>query len=159
TYRVVLADGLARVSQVQARLLRTAVLGDKRIDPVQMTFSQVIEMGEVADPASMAEAAGMSGLPEVLPTIAPGAAEAAGACMVFGDASGQDLLALPEAKGSSTPTSESEASARGMADEVEVSPGSGMLAATDEGSVVYLITGPGQAYAAQSIDLLGGFGY
>ncbi|MDT0202160.1 type VII secretion protein EccB [Nocardioides sp. AE5] len=159
TFRVVLDQGVARVSEVQARLLRTAVLDGKRMDPVPMSFSSVIEMGEIDDSTSMARAAGMDGLPEVLPTIAPGAAEAAGACVVFGDESTPDHLALPGSDASSAPTSESEASRAGMADEVFVQPGKGLLAATQEGSVVYLVTGPGRAYPSQSIDLLGGFGY
>lgn len=152
TFRVVLPDGITSITDVQAKLLRTAELDGQRRDPVQATLSEVLDLTEGSGLGGV-----MSGLPEVLPDLPSQSTTAL--CAVFEEGADRPRLALPDVADAGTPTGESRTSRAGGADRVELAPGAGMLAATPDAKAVYYIGTPGELYAAASLATLGGFGY
>lgn len=151
TFRVVLADGVTRVSDVQAKLLRTAELAGQRREPVQMELSDALGLREGSGLGDV-----MAGLPSVMPAL--GSQSATAVCAVFSEGEDRPALALPDVEGPA-PTGESRTSRAGGADRVELSPGTAMLAATPTAKAVYLIAAPGNLYAAANLSVLAGFGY
>lgn len=154
TFRVVLPDGIATITDVQAKLLRTAKLDGQRRDPVPMSLSDVLDMRE-----SDGMDGEMEGLPSAMPSQSSAASTASGACVVFDEDSSALRLAVPTDSQAGTPTSESDASKHGSADDVSLSPGVGLIASTPASNMVYLIGEPGEAYPAQGIGTLASFGY
>lgn len=154
TFRVVLADGLARVSDVQAKLLRTAELDGQRREPVDLSLSEVLGLPEGAGLGTV-----MGGLPELMPDLESQSTSAV--CSVFSEDEPRPRLALPSLDGESsgTPTSESRTSRAGGADRVVLEPGEGMLAAAPDAKAVYFVGAPGSLYAASGTQVLAGFGY
>lgn len=154
TFRVVMADGVTRVSDVQAKLLRTAELGGQRREPVELSLSEVLGMSEGAGLGTV-----MGGLPELMPELASQSTSAV--CSVFTEGEPRPRLALPAVDDdlTATPTSESGTSRAGGADRVVLEPGEGMLAAAPDGGAVYFIGAPGSLYAASGTQALAGFGY
>ena len=153
TFRVALADGLARISDVQAKLLRTAELAGRRRDAVQLPLSQVLGVGEGAGLGDV-----MAGLPELMPELPSQSTTAV--CAVFAEGEDVPRMALPPVEeGVSAPAEESRTSKAGGADRVELAPGAGLLAATPGAKAAYFIGAPGRLYAAASLQTLAGFGY
>jgi type VII secretion protein EccB len=152
TFRVVLPDGIASVSDVQAKLLRTAELRGQRRDPVELSLSAVLDLTEGSGLGGV-----MSGLPEVMPDL--GSQSATGVCAVFAEDEPRPRLALPRSVEGGTPTGESRTSRAGGADRLELAPGAGMLAAAPDARAAYFIGAPGRLYAAASLATLAGFGY
>lgn len=151
---VMLADGVAPVTDVQARLLRTMKLDGSRREPLSMSFSDVLDMDEAELDDQMA------GLPANMPVLSTQAAETAGACVLFSGDSSTPQFRMPEADaGAGTPTTQSDASSHGSADEVTLRPGSALLASVPGAQAVYVISGPGKAYPASNVGVLSGFGY
>lgn len=155
TFRVVLPDGVAPVSDVQAKLLRTARLDGQRREPVTMPLSEVLDLPEADGLGTV-----MSGLPETMPTLSSDDQSAGGACAVFSADSAAPEFALPDdAAASAAPTSESESSRLGRADSVVLEPGAGLVAKDANAATVYFIGEPGEAFPAKSMAVLAGFGY
>ncbi|GAA1943522.1 type VII secretion protein EccB [Nocardioides hwasunensis] len=153
TFRVVLADGLARVSDVQAKLLLTAELAGERREPIELSLSEVLDLGEGAGLGGV-----MAGLPEVMPSLPSQSASTV--CAVYIEGDERPGFAIPAgAGGTPTPTGESRTSRTGGADRVELEPGRGMLAAAPDAKAVYYIGAPGRRYAAAGLQTLAGFGY
>lgn len=159
TFRVAVADGVARISDVQAKLLRTAKLAGQRRDPIAMSLSEVLDLPETpAADAGLDDV--MGGLPEVLPNLSTDARSAGGACAAFVEDQPLPLLAVPAAQDNvGEPTSESDASRLGRADELSIEPGAGLLAGTAGARTVYFVGEPGRVYPAANAATLGGFGY
>jgi len=155
TFRVVLGDGLARISDVQAKLLRAARLYGLRRAPLRLSLAEVLDAGEGR---GLGEA--MAGLPTEMPRLASAERTAAGVCAVQQAGGGPARFAAPEQDDVDGPaTTESPTSAGGRADEVSVPPGAGMLAGSSRARGAYYIGAPGLVYAAASVEALGGFGY
>lgn len=152
TFRVVLPDGIATVSDVQAKLLRTAELAGQRRDPVQLPLSEVLDLTEGSGLGEV-----MSGLPEVLPEL--GSQSTTAVCAVFAEDAPRPEITLPRSTEPGTPTGESRTSRAGGADRLELAPGAGMLVATPDAKAVYFLGQPGRLYAAASLATLAGFGY
>lgn len=152
TFRVVLRDGIATVSDVQAKLLRTAELAGQRRDPVRLSLSEVLDLPEGAGLGDV-----MTGLPEVLPDL--GSQSTSSVCAVFSADEARPQLAMPRSPEAGTPTGESRTSAAGRADRLVLAPGAGMVAATPQAKAVYVVGPPGRLYAAASLATLAGFGY
>lgn len=153
TFRVVLADGLARISDVQAKLLRTAELAGERREPVELSLSEVLDLGEGGGIGGI-----MAGLPEVMPDLETQSTNAV--CAVFSEDEDLPRMAVPaQTEVASAPTSESRTASAGGADRVELKPGEGMLAASPDAKAVYFIGAPGSLYAAAGVATLAGFGY
>ncbi len=158
-YAVVLANGLAPISQVQADLLlsdpdEVAKLGQGRADAMsQGDFS-------LAPAASLPGAAG--GLPESTPQLARPSTEDGGVCVRFGATRGPAGVAVD------VPLADAADAVRtrggGYADRVLVPPGAGAVVAAvaspdaPTGSVC-VVTDQGIRYPLSTVDVLAALGY
>jgi type VII secretion protein EccB len=154
--RVMLDDGLATVTPVEAQLLRTLDFPGKPDRERVLSPSDVLQSVSEAGASALEEQT--AGLPETLPELADGAARAGGACASF---SGVDppVLGVPEGLSAGTVTDDGAQSAQGVADRVHIEPGTGLVAQSDRAAPVYLVLEPGLKFPAATLGLLGGFGY
>ncbi len=155
TFRVLLADGVAPVTDVQAKLLRTVKIDGQRRDPIPMSLSDVLGMDDGGDLGEQ-----MDALPEQMPAVSSAAGEAFGACAVFDEDATAPRFAVPDGTPPGrSPGSESDASRHGSADHVSLEPGAALVATVPGAQTVYVIGEPGRAYPASSLEVLAGFGY
>lgn len=156
--RVVLEDGLATVTDIQARLLATVDLGGDG-SRRQLSLAQVLDLPESSTAATdLAEQT--EGLPASVPVLTEDAGTAGGVCASYVDGQTTPDLSTPETTApANEPTADGERSQQGFADEVSVAPGAGVLAQAPRGTAVSLITEPGLRFPAADLETLAGFGY
>jgi type VII secretion protein EccB len=154
-FRVLLKDGIATISSVEARLIERAAnspgparsMASSELPTTQATASWDAVSEQTDD------------LPAELPSTYAAAAAVHAACAVLDD-EGALTLAVPEVEyGGSEPSAEGVGSATGDADVVTMKPGAALLAKSRQGKGVYLVAEPGRAYPAASQEVLAGFGY
>jgi type VII secretion protein EccB len=157
-FAVVLAGGLAPISQVQADLLlsdpaRVAKLGQSRADPMsQADFSQA--------PAADLPAAA-AGLPDVTPRLVHPSLVDGGVCARFDGTQGAARIAVDVPLPAADPVPAHGAS---LADRILVPPGRGAVveaaaAPGAPGGVVCVLTDLGLRYPVPTVDVLGMLGY
>lgn len=165
TFYLVLDDGVAAVTPLEAALLQTlpAGPGHSTLTPVQTTTSAALDAGASATTWPKVVAPRFADLPRALPPVDTQPAGNGGLCAVYRADATQPTFAAPASRlPDVTPTAftQSARSAAGQADEVVLPPGSGALVRSTNGSsTVYLVAYPGAKYAAASSGVLTLFGY
>jgi type VII secretion protein EccB len=153
SFRVLLRDGIASVTDIQARLLLTS---SADAEERTMSLSEVSRIPESTDEAD-ALAQETSGLPATLTALSEAALTA---CAVYDGGETTPTLAVPAGAAPSTePTEEGAQSRRGLADVVRIEPGVGVLAQAPQGTAVSLLAEPGLRHPAADLATLAGFGY
>lgn len=157
TWRVVLKDGVAGVSAVQADLLQTVLFGGNPKPALSISGAD----SNYLPPSKSAGAltSQFTGLPDTVPQLSAAARSAGGVCATYGSTGSTDalvpVLAVPT--GSTSPGAPTKEASPAVT--VTVRPGTGVLATTGQGAAVDLITEPGSRYPAASQATLNGFGY
>jgi type VII secretion protein EccB len=158
TFHLVLSNGLAQVSTVEADLLRTMPVGGQLRSPVPASLASVLRLQQPALPDSLSRV--FDGLPPRVPTISNAPAQAGGACVVFHENSPLTLAVPPgTAPAGNVQVSESAQSRQGVADEVDVpAEKAAVVAQTNGAAARFVIAAPGRRFAA-SADALASLGY
>lgn len=165
TFYLVLDDGVAAVSQLDAELLQTLPVGTggRTLPPVRTTTSAALDAGTSTTTWPEVVAPRLADLPPALPPVDAEPAGNGGLCAVYRADATQPTFAVPASRlPDVTPTAftQSARSAAGQADDVLLPPGSGALVRSTNGSTtVYLVAYPGTKYAAASSTVLTLFGY
>ncbi|WP_375487564.1 type VII secretion protein EccB [uncultured Jatrophihabitans sp.] len=163
-FLLVLPDGVADLTEVQARLLETVPLPpDNAIAaPVDVTRSDVIDLRQsTADWQAVQQQ--LTGLPTSVPKLSDLPRQRGGVCVLYRGGTRTPLLAAPPSllpSYSLPQVSQSALSARGIADSVAVAGGKAALVrSSDHSTTTSLVAEPGQRFAATSAGVLSGFGY
>lgn len=156
---VVLHDGVALTTDVQAALLGTMKLGGEVRPPVELTSDEVFSLPESSQ--GDAELDGLTDqLPDAMPAISSEVERAGGACAIFSDGETEPTLAAPDGVApSSEPAEEGAGSELGVADEVRLRPGIALVVKSPSAAAVNLIAEPGKSFPAANLGVLAGFGY
>lgn len=163
-YLLVLPDGVAELTAVQARLLETLPLPPSQAvaAPVDVTRSDVIDLPQ-SKKAWPAVAQQFAGLPTGVPRTNDTPRQNGGLCALYRGDAATPTLAVPASRlpSFSLPqVSQSVQSARGTADSVAVSGGKAALVrSSDHSATTFLVAEPGKRYAAATPQVLPAFGY
>jgi type VII secretion protein EccB len=149
TFRAALRDGLTdKLTPVEVDLLRTLQIGGQPRDPVRTNLTNVLRAPVSSNPDDLLRQ--FKGLPSVVPTIPDAPTQAGGVCAIY-TSNGSTALSVPQgtAPADSGTVSESEQSARGVADKVDVPASKAAIAVANNGAAArYLIVAPGKKYPA-----------
>ncbi|WP_375500227.1 type VII secretion protein EccB [uncultured Jatrophihabitans sp.] len=163
-YLLVLPDGVADLTEVQARLLETLPLPPRNAiaPPVEVSRSDVIDLPQSTTTWS-AVSQQFTGLPSSIPRTSAVPGQRGGVCALYRGNSSNPTLSVPPSllpSYSLPQVSQSALSARGTADSVAVSGGkAAIVRSNDHSATTFLVAEPGRRYAAASSDVLAGFGY
>lgn len=163
-YRVVLSDGVASVTDVEAALLRTLPigLGGRPVDPIAASDSAATGL-PVSRLWNTVETQQFGQLPNTLPRPDQSAGAAGAVCLLYRAASDQPSFGVPATRIPSfhnNGVSESAESKRGSADEVDITAGQGALVkAAGEAPTLFLVDDTQQRFAAKNADVLKALGY
>jgi type VII secretion protein EccB len=158
SFQVVLSDGLAKVTTVEADLLRTLRVGGHLRDPVPASLASVLQARKSASPEAVLQQ--FDGLPSQMPATPDTPAQAGGVCAMF-EGNGAPRLAVPPGTASvdSGRIGESAQSRQGVADTVDVPAEKAAVVIADNGAAArFVIAQPGRKFAA-SADALANLGY
>lgn len=163
-YYVVLQDGAALVTPVEAALLQTLRIGrgGELRDPVKTSKSDTLDIAPSASWKTI-ESGQLADLPSQIPDFDRAAQANGGVCAVYGKDSDRPAFAVPPTLIPSyrnPGVSESQDSKQGRADEVTLPPGRAALVKSAEGApTVFLIDDSGIKFAAKGEEVLTGFGF
>lgn len=150
TFHLVLSNGLAQVSPVEADLLRTMPVGGQLRSPVPASLASVLRLQQPPLPQALSQL--FNGLPPRVPTISNAPAQAGGVCVMFHE-NGPLTLAVPPgtAPAGNVPVGESAQSRQGVADQVNVPAEKAAVVGPSDGAAVrFVIAAPGRRFAASA---------
>lgn len=163
-YYVVLADGAAAVTPVEAALLQTLPIGPQNalLRPRETTKSDALDI-QPSTSWKTIKSGQLADLPDQIPTFDRSARDNGGVCAVYGKNSDRPAFAVPKTLIPSyrnPGVSESRDSRLGLADEVKLPPGRAALVRAAEGSpTVFLVDDSGVKFAAKNAGVLAGLGF
>lgn len=158
SFLVVLRDGLARVTAVEADLLQTMTVEGQLRSPLPASLASVLQVQKSANATAVLQQ--FNGLPSNVPAVPDTLAQAGGMCVVFHE-NGPLALAVPPgtAPAGNGHISESAQSSQGVADEVDVPSEQAAVVGPSNGAATrFVVAAPGRKFAA-SPDALASLGY
>lgn len=161
---LVLADGVAALDPVQTALARTLPIGPNQqpLAPIDTTENVALALPQSSGDWT-AVAKQLAGLPATTPDLVGSAAQNGGVCAVYRNGASTPAFAVPPSTLPSVNAStvvESVPSRQGVADSIELRPGTAAVAKPADGSAtIFVVADPGKKFAIASPDVLSGFGY
>jgi type VII secretion protein EccB len=162
-YFLVLSDGVAPLDPVQTALIRTLPIGPDHQPLAPIDTTENLALGLPPSSDWDAVAAQLAGLPAKTPALDQSPDENGGVCAEYRNGAPQPTFAVPPSKLPNLPANtvvESVASRQGVADSIELRPGTASIAKPDDGSAtIFVVAEPGKKFAMASADVMAGFGY